>query len=471
MKRLLTATAVKNAKPGQNPKPGSAQDKDYKLTDGGGLYLLITVKGGKYWRYNYLLAGREKTKALGTYPEVSLDEARDARDAARKHVKADKDPVVEAQAETREAVLALENSRPFHVVAAEWLAAKYPASRRAKSTINVRRNSIAKLNAAFGDLDIRAVNKVKYLSDVLTKCELAETYVTRVNVQRDGIAIMGYAVGLGYIDLNPFAGVRFAASFTSPAETEESRPALVEPVPFGELLRNIDTKVVPTHDKRTRHAPINRLALRILALTMVRPGELAQAEWAWVDWDAPKLVVPFRILKQRTKRKLSKSKRAHQNFEVPLSRQAVAELRQLEKLTGRSKFLFPARPSRWGDLHQVSDQTISEVTINAALGRIGYKGIHCAHGFRSSASTMLNAERVTIRASDGEEIEMPRWVDQKALIEVQLDHEDASTQAIYDRGGRWKERAQVMQLWADRIDQMRGVSAAARYPVKLTLVA
>jgi integrase len=470
MKRRLTDPACKNAKPGKNPKKGSKQNADYKLTDGGGLYLLVTVKGGKYWRYNYDLAGREKTKPLGTYPDVSLLEARALHDAARTQVKDGKDPVMEARVEKREAVLALENARPFRLVAAEWLAAKYPASRRAKSTINARKNSIDKLNAAFGELDIRAVDKVKYLSDVLNTCELAETYATRVNVQRDAIAIMGFAVGKGYIDLNPFAGVRFAASYTSPAETEESRPALIEPKRFGQLLRDIDAKIVVTHDKRTRHAPINRLCLRILALTMVRPGELAKAEWKWIDWETPKLVVPFSVLKQRTKRKLSKSKRANKDFEVPLSRQAVAELRELQKLTGKSKFLFPARPSRWGDLHQVTDKTLAEPTINAALNRIGYQDIHCAHGFRSSGSTMLNAERVTIKDVNGEEIEMDRWPEQKALIEVQLDHEDASTQAIYDRGGRWKERAQVMQLWADRIDQMRGVSAATRYP-KLALVA
>jgi integrase len=464
MKRRLTDPACKNAKPGKNPKKGSDQGKDYKLADGGGLCLLVTTTGGKYWRYNYILAGRGKTKPLGTYPDVSLLEARARHEDARKQVKAGKDPVVEARVEAREAVLALENARPFRLVAAEWLAAKYPESRRAKSTINARKNSIAKLNAAFGELDISAVNKVKLLSDVLNACELAETYATRVNVQRDAIAIMGFAVGKGYIDLNPFAGVRFAASYTSPAETEESRPALVEPEEFGELLRTIDAKVVPNHDKRTRHAPINRLCLRILALTMVRPGELTKAQWSWIKWEVPKLVVPFSVLKQRTKRKLAKSKRANKDFEVPLSRQAVAELRELHKLTGHSHFLFPARPSRWGDLHQVTDKTLAEPTINAALNRIGYQGIHCAHGFRSSASTMLNAERVTIKAADGEEIEVLRWPDQKALIEVQLDHEDASTQAIYDRGGRWKERAQVMQLWADRIDRMRGVSAATRYP-------
>jgi hypothetical protein len=267
MKRKLTDTAVKNAKPGKNPKLNAKQGVDYKMADGGGLHLLVTAKGGKYWRYNYEIAGREKTKPLGVYPEVSLEAARKDHNDAHKLVKAGIDPVAEARAETtlKAAEAALAEGRPFHLVAAEWLAAKYPASRRAKSTINARRNSIAKLSAAFGDWDIRLVNKVKYLSDVLTKCENAETYVTRVNVQRDAISIMGFAVG--------------------------------------------------------------------------------------------------------------KSKRAGESFEVPLSRQAVTELRQLQALTGDSKFLFPGRPSRWADLPQASDTTISEVTINATLGRIGYRPV------------------------------------------------------------------------------------------------
>jgi integrase len=446
VKNKLTAKAVQNAKP---------KDRDYKLTDGGGLYLFVTKAGGKYWRYNYALFGKEKTKALGVYPEVSLEAARTAHAQARVAVKGHDDPVEVARTEVKQKAAKRSAVRPFRDVAAEWLAVKYPAQRRAKATINAKRNSIDKLNAAFGDRDIGEVNEVALLAKVLKQCEAKGTYETRVIVQRDAIAIMGYAEGLGLIKSNPFAGVKFAATFTSPRETAESRPALVESDSFGRLLRDID-RIAVTHDRRTRHAPINRLALRILAATFVRPGELAQAEWSWIDWDNRKLVVPFGVLKQRTKRKLTKSARAGKNFEVPLARQVIADLRALQKLTGENKFLFPARPSRWGDLHQVSDQTISEVTLNAALGRIGYKGTHCAHGFRSSASTMLNAERVTVKTADGEELEVPRWPEQKAMVELQLDHVDASVQAIYDRGGRWKERCQLMQLWADRCEEMRG---------------
>lgn len=464
MKRKLTATAVKNAKPGQNPRPGSPQGVDYKLTDGGGLYLLVTKAGGKYWRYNFAVDGREKTMALGTSPEVSLEQARAAHDAARATAKGGDDPVEASRKQATAKAVEKAGGRPFREVAAEWLAVKYPASRRAKATINAKKNSIDKLNAAFGDRDIRDVNEVKFLADVLRKCEAAETYETRVKVQRDAIAIMGYAVGLGIIKLNPFAGVQFAASFTSPAETAESFPAIIEPADFGQLMRDIDLKLVVTHDRRTRFNPINRLSLRILALVCCRPGELSNAQWTWVKWDARKLVVPFDILKQRTSRKLKKSPRANKDFEIPLSRQAIAELRALRELTGHSKFLFPGRPSRWGDAHQVVNQPVAETTLNAALIRAGYKDIHCAHGFRSSYSTMMNAERVTMLTTDGEKIEASRWVEQKALIEVQLDHDDASTQAIYDRGGYWRQRAEIMQFWADRVDEMRGKSKLSLVP-------
>ena len=473
MKRKLNATAVKNAKPGRNPRPGSPQGTDYKMTDGGGLYLFVTTKGARVWRYDYTspLTGRAKTMTFGSLDDVSLEQARTKHDAAHRLVAEGKDPVEQGNDTKRAAVAKAMGDRPFRDVAAEWKAVKYPASRRAKTTINAKQNSIDKLNAAFGDWGISTVNEVSLLADVLKKCELAETYETRVKVQRDAIAIMGYAVGLGLIKTNPFAGVKFAAAFTAPSETYESFPAITEAEAFGQLMRDIDARLVVTHDKRTRFNPINRISLRILSLVCCRPGELAQAEWTWVKWTERKLVIPPTVQKMRTLRKLRKSPRAGKAFEIPLSRQAIAELRELQKLTGDSKFLFPARPSRWGDAHQVVNQPIAETTLNAALIRAGYKDIHCAHGFRSTFSTNINAERVTLRTTDGEEVEAPRWVEQKALVEVQLDHDDASTQAIYDRGGYWKQRCEIMQFWADRVDAMRGQKVGGVRKQGLRLVA
>jgi integrase len=244
---------------------------------------------------------------------------------------------------------------------------------------------------------------------------------------------MGFAVGRGYIDINPFVGVNFTAAFTSPNETREKRPALVDAAAFGALLRKIDIY-------EGRNDNIVGYGLRLLALMFPRPGELAGAQWAHFDLDvARKWSVPFAELKQRTERKLN-DKRVDEPFEVPLSRQAIALLRELHKLTGHCRFLLPGRGQ---------SRTISENTLNVALKALGYDGQHCAHGFRSSASTLLNKERI-----DG------RRRFERELIEVQLDHVDDSTRAIYDRDNLWLERAELMQFWADKIDQLKATNIA-----------
>jgi integrase len=175
-----------------------------------------------------------------------------------------------------------------------------------------------------------------------------------------------------------------------------------------------------------------------LTLTFVRPGDVAQAEWAHFDRDAAMWTIPFDQLKMRTQRAKSDS-RDGEPYEVPLARQTLALLGQLHSLTGHSRHLFPGRQNA---------RTMSENTLNVALKALGYDGIHCAHGFRSSASTILNKERV-----DG------RRRFEQALIEVQLDHVDDSTRLIYDRDGLREWRAELMQFWGDKVDQLRAAKA------------
>ena len=237
----------------------------------------------------------------------------------------------------------------------------------------------------------------------------------------------------GYVEVNHFAGVSYTKGYTAPGAGHEPRPAITDAVGFGRLLRDIEKMPDRTGS-----------AFRLLALTMLRPGELLQIKWDNIDWKKNKMIVPFELLKMRTKRKGKHGD--GRNLEVPLSRQAIAELRALQKRTGNHTHLFPSQSSGSKLPHMAG------YILNRALNRADYQGIHCPHGFRSSASSLLNAERRLI----GDE-EVLRWPEQKALIELQLDHNDASVQAIYDRGGRWKERCELMQLWADRIDEMRGI--------------
>ena len=426
---MLTDTKCRTAKP---------TAKNYILSDSGGLYLLVTPKGGKYWRYKYRVAGKEGRHAIGIYPEVTLEEARDLHRDARKLVAAGKHPV-EAK---REVVVAqkVERSakRPFAEVADEWLAGQMKLGKAHNTTRRYVYN-VKVLSEAFGRVGIADVRK-SHLTQVLLAFENQNNHETRRRIQVDALAIMEMAHDRSYVEVNHFAGVTFK-SYSTPGAVSQPRPAVTDAVGFGRLLGDIDR--MPTR---------TGTALRLLALTGLRPGELLQTEWKNIDWKRNRLIVPFANLKMRTKRKGGDAD--NRNLEVPLSRQALAELKVLFKTTGEGRYLFPALST------DSATPYMRGYRLHRALDRAEYQGIHCPHGFRSSFSTIMNQERVIIEGH-----EVPRWTDQKPLIELQLDHNDASVQAIYDRGGRWKERCELMQLWADRIDEMRGSRA------KLHLVA
>jgi integrase len=278
------------------------------------------------------------------------------------------------------------------------------------------------LNAEIGDMDI-AMIRTKHLADILDKYEQQGKFETRVRLQGAAVAIMGVAVGRGWIEINPFVGVRFAAAFTSPNKTRENRPAIVEPVAFGHLLRKIDLY-------EGRDDNLIGFALKLLALTFVRPGDVAEARWEHFDLYEAKWSIPFDELKMRTQRRESDF-RVGEPYEVPLAQQTLTLLRKLHKQSGDTPYLFPSRRG---------SRTITTNALELALDAMGYRGIHCPHGFRSSASTMLNRERMIIEGK-----KVLRWPEQGALIEVQLDHNDETTRAIYNRGGLWDERAELMQ--------------------------
>jgi integrase len=184
---------------------------------------------------------------------------------------------------------------------------------------------------------------------------------------------------------------------------------------------------------RERAQNLTGYGLKLLALTFVRPGTVQKAEWANFDLKAGLWVVPFKQLKMASQRK--KAGASESDHIVPLSRQALALLRKLHAITGGSRYLFPGRQT---------NRTMSENTLNVALIALGYKSVHCAHGYRASASTILNKERVDCRR---------RF--ERSLIELQLDHQDQSVRAIYDRDDCLPERIQLMQFWADKIDGLR----------------
>jgi integrase len=402
--------------------------KAFKLADGEGLHLLVMPTGtdgkpgGAYWRYNYKVAGKAKTMALGTYPDITLKAARELHYAARGIVQGGADPMAQRRAER---VQTAEQADTFRAVAAKWLLTMVPADRRADKTSTRDERMVRYLNAAIGDVSVTDLT-VRHLADILDGFEQAGKYETRVRVQGAAVAIMGFAVGRGYLHHNPFTEVKFAAAFTRPNNVK--RPAVTEPVGFGHLLRKIE-------HYEGRNENLTGIALKLLTLTFVRPGDVAHAEWSHFDLDGAKWSIPFGQLKQRTQRAASDSSRANEPHDVPLAGQTLALLRRLHAMTGGGRYLFPGRQAA---------RNMSENTMSVALKALGYDGIHCPHGFRSSASTILNKERL-----DG------RRRFEQAMIELQLDHVDDSTRAIYDRGDSWDERVTLMQFWADKVDQLR----------------
>jgi integrase len=427
---MLTDVKIKAAKPGQNPKPGSPQGVNYKMADSHGLYLLVTTQGGKRWCYKYrILVGTKRVErmgSLGTYPDVSLAQARDDHGDDLKLLRDGTDPMEARRKTTMVKGIERERNRPFPEVAQEWydtvIAPKYAGStlRRYKYNVKVLKAGIK--------VPVDDVCKA-ILVPVLVPFENKGHHETRSRIQVTAHDIMEWAFDRTYAKANHLASATFK-SFTSASTTP--RPAITDPECFGRMLGDIDANV----PDRTA------CALRLLALTMLRPGELLQIKWQYIDWKNSKMTVPWYLLKMRSKRKGTVAEK--RDLEVPLSRQALAELRALQRRTGNHIYLFPAVTSGSKVPH------MRTYILNRALNRAEYQGIHCPHGFRASGSTMLNAER---RMIGGDEVLC--WPEQRALIELQLDHNDASVQAIYDRGGRWRERCELMQLWADRISEMR----------------
>lgn len=394
-----------------------------RKADGEGLYILTEPNGRMYWRFDYRLQGVRRTLALGTYPAIGLAKARVDHQAARALVKAGTDPVQIKQAE---------RVPTFAAVAAQWVALinKKP---RSPKTMDRDNRMVGYLNGAFGTVPIDQVEP-RHLVALLDTFEKANSFETRSRLQAAAINIGGYAHGGGLIKQNPFLGIPYGSRFTAPRNV--ARPAIVEAAPFGELLRDIA-------DYKARKGGLVRIALDLVALTFVRPGTVINAEWADIDLDAAVWTVPFSKLKQRTFREGVREMKGKPHF-VPLARQAVKLLRELNGMSGHGRYLFPGTPGRRGRIVG----TMSSNALETALHAMGYRDRHVPHGFRSSASTLLNAERIIVGDN-----EVPRFAAQ--AIEFQLEHVDASVAGIYNRDERLRERTVMMQFWADKIDELR----------------
>lgn len=392
----LSDPQIKKAKPA---------DKPYKLADEKGLYLLVNT-AGKYWRMDYRYGGKRKTLALGVYPDVGLARAREKRDEARRRLADGIDPGELRKATKTQQAESATNS--FETIAREWYAKAYAGkaeSTREKTMTRLEQDVFPMIGAkpilVITARDVRAVVERIEQRGALDIAKRAFNYIGRT---------LRYADSRGLVVRDVSASIDLGLILTN-RETKH-HAALTDPVAVGGLMRAIDGFT---------GSFMTVSALKLSALTFVRPGEIRHAEWTEIDLDGATWSIPGRKMKMDI------------DHIVPLSAQAVAILRELHAVTGRGLYVLPSE--RGGS------RPMSENTINAALRRMGYtKEEMTAHGFRATARTMLD-EVLGFRPD---------------FIEHQLAHavKDPNGRA-YNRTAHLLERSKMMQVWADYLDKLK----------------
>lgn len=390
---VLTDTAIRNAKPNL--------DKPFKLQDEKGLYLLVNPNGSKYFRYNYRFAGLRKTLALGVYPTTTLKEAREKRDTAKKQLDGGIDPGF-----TRKIEKMGSGENTFKAIAIEFMEAKpgWSASHRKHVTECYERDVFPWI----GNRPVKELSAPEVLATLRRIVDRGALETAARTKQFIGQALR-YGIATGRAERDVTADLRGAL----PSPVKGHFAAITDPKQLGQLLRDIDAY---------EGSFAIRTALQLQPLIFARPANLAAAEWDEFDLDAAE----WRIAADKMK-----MKDAHI---VPLSRQAVGLLRDIQPLTGQTRYVFySVQGKAGGELH------ISRETIGAAIRRMGYKGQHTAHGFRTTASTLLHEQGFH---SD--------------MIERQLSHAERNkVKAAYNRAQHLPERRKMMQAWADYLDGLK----------------
>jgi integrase len=400
-------------------------DPRKRINDGGGLYLLLFVKGGAHgWRFAYAHGGKRLLLSLGTYPDTGLALAREKADDARKLLAAGIDPSATRKA-TRQAQAAqrvadkleaagLPGPGTFEFVAREWLANIHAAK---VSAGHAERTRIRLEQDAFPWIGRRPVGEIEppELLACLRRVEARGAIETAHRVKDACGQVFRYAIATGQCQRNPAPDLRDALR---PVESR-NHAAIVDPKGAGELLRAVMAY--------QGHA-VTCAALKLSALLLLRPGELRHMEWAWLDLDDAMLTVPAEVMKRSKADKKDGPPHA-----VPLAPQAVTILRDLHPLTGHGRYVFPSLLT--------GERCMSENTVRGALRRMGYgNNDMTAHGFRAMARTLI-AERLAVPAE---------------VIEAQLAHAvgDALGRA-YNRTQFLDQRRDMMNAWADYLDRLR----------------
>ena len=330
-------------------------DKPQKLTDGGGLHLFIKPAGARSWRYRYKHAGREKLLTIGQYPAVGLSAAREARNAAKAILAQGRDPST-MKRQNRLIVAAEENQ--FEVIARDWYENQKPRWTK-RHAGNVLRSLERDIFPAFGDLPVTDITPPVVL-DALRAIEERRAIETAHRVRQRVSDVFVYAIAIGRASTDPAAIV---AKALKPVRRGK-QPAIVDLGGLQKAMR--DTFAIPAH-------PQTKLAIRLLALAVLRPGEIRQArreEFEGLDGDKPIWIVPAERMKMK------------RDFVVPLSIEAAETVRVAAELAGRGSLLFPSPRG--------THKPISENAMGYLMNRAGYYTRHVPHGFRASFSTIMN---------------------------------------------------------------------------------
>lgn len=391
----LTDTAIRNLKPSDKPR---------KHADAEGLYLLVNPNGSKLWRMKYRFGGKEKTLSFGAYPSTTLKDARTLRDEAKASLAKAIDPSVTAKIEKAQR---LAGGNSFKEVAEELLAKKQ-AEGKAVATM---KNKHFYLRFAIADLGSRPVDEIRAPEILITlrKLEKREKLATAGRVRAGIGEVFRYAIATGRAESDPTGALRGAIKANKP----KHQSAIIDGKNFGDLLRAIDA-----YEGRGEGV---KVALQLMALLYPRPGELRQAEWKEFDLDMAIWTIPASRAKMR------------RDHKKPLPPQAVALLKGMREWTGAGRYVFPSE--------RTVTRSMSDMAMNTALRSMGFsKDTHVPHGFRTTASTLLNqAGKFNPDA-----------------IEAELAHLDPNAvRAAYHRGVYWDERVGMAAWWADECDKMR----------------
>jgi len=408
----LTDTSVKNAKPRDDGKVNP-------LSDGNSLYLWVMPNGAKYWRMTYRFGGKQKTLALGVYPDTSLKMAREKRDEAKRRLSDGNDPSIQRRADKLAAKIAATNT--FEAITKEW----HAKESHEWSVVHAQRVMSAMEHHIFpyiGHLPVADIKPLELL-EVLRKVERAGNIDTAKRLRQRCSAVFRLAILTGRCTSDP------AAPLTDALKTQQAEPRKAlkrEDIPdFLEALGKYDGT------KQTK------LMMELMLLTFTRVGEMAAARWEEIDFEAELWTIP------PEHRKLpEKSKKTAPPHLVPLAGRAIEILRDLQGISGGREHVFPNRndPKR----------PMSPETLRRALHSMGFKGKADVHGFRSTASTILNETGFNPDA-----------------IERQLSHSEGNkVRAAYNRAEYMKERRSMMKWWGDYIDSVKDGGRVIPFPTR-----